>query len=426
MKILWVKAGKLLPVDTGGKIRSYNILRGLRTRNQVTLLSYYGGARDVNYERDIADRVPGAVTIHTGVPDSSAIDYVKRLANPAPYAVTKFTSLKVARKISALLADGRFDVAVCDFLSASLNFSRASGTPIVLFQHNVESALWDRQQRHEPNPMKRLAFKLEAAKMLRYERATVRRFDHVVAVSESDREIMKTMTDALRISVVPTGVDLSQYQAAKGQPATRPLVIFLGSMDWEANIDAVEYFCLEIWPRVRAAVPDARFRIVGRNPHPRVTRLASESVEVTGTVPSVIEHLKEAAVVVVPLRVGGGTRLKIFEAMAMGKAVVSTSIGAEGLDVHHDRDILLADAAESFADATIALLRDRELCERIERAACDLAAQYDWSVIAEQFEAVLASLANKHLKAAVRVRPSLRLRFSAEGGAATEGRPYRE
>jgi glycosyltransferase involved in cell wall biosynthesis len=328
------------------------------------------------------------------MPDSSGLasglDYLSHLPSYAPYAVTKFTSSAVQSAITTLLAGDHFDVAVCDFLSASLNFPPATNIPIVLFQHNVESALWARQQRHEPNLVKRLAYKVEAAKMLRYERAAVRRFDHVIAVSDGDREIMKTMTDESRITVVPTGVDLVRYQAAAGNGATEPLVIFLGSMDWEANIDAVEYFCAEIWPRVCASMPGARFRIVGRNPHPRVKRLASDTIEVTGTVPSVTEHLREAAVVVVPLRVGGGTRLKIFEAMAMGKAVVSTSIGAEGLDVHQNRDILLADDVGSFAGSTVALLRDARLRQRIERAASKLAAQYDWSVIADRFAQVLS------------------------------------
>ena len=393
MRILWVKAGKLLPVDTGGKIRSYNILRQLAKQHRVTLLSYYGGQRDESYENEIRNHLPDAVAVNTGAPDASGFDYLRRLASRAPYAVTKFTSPDVQRVVAGWLDDGRFDVAVCDFLSASLNFPRELRTPTVLFQHNVESALWKRQHAHEPNPLKRAVFALEAAKMLRYERAAVRRFNHLIAVSESDREIMRTMTAESRISVVPTGVDLQQYQFAAGEAAAAPLVVFLGSMDWEANIDAVEYFCRESWPRVRASVPGARFRIVGRNPHARVKRLASECIEVTGTVSSVIEHLREAAVVVVPLRVGGGTRLKIFEAMAMGKAVVSTSIGAEGLDVHADRDILLADTAESFANSTVALLGDRELRQRIELAASELAAQYDWSVIAGRFEQVLARVA---------------------------------
>jgi glycosyltransferase involved in cell wall biosynthesis len=171
--------------------------------------------------------------------------------------------------------------------------------------------------------------------------------------------------------------------------AREPIVMFLGSMDWEANIDAVEYFCHDIWPAVRAAVPSARFRIVGRNPHARVVRLAGASVEVTGTVPSVVEYLKEAAVVVVPLRVGGGTRLKIFEAMAAGRAVVSTSVGAEGLDVSSGRDLMLADEPTGFAEAVAMLLNDSERRRTLGTAAARSASRYDWPAIAVSFEQIL-------------------------------------
>lgn len=408
MRILWVKAGKILPVDTGGKIRSYNLLRQLAARQETIFLSYYGGARDETYEREIGEHLPGAITLHTPSLASNAADYLRRLPARAPYAVTKFTAPEVQRVLAQWLGERRFDVAVCDFLSASLNFPRELTTPSVLFQHNVESALWRRQASYEPNLVKRLVFKLEAAKMDAYERATVRRFQHVIAVSEHDRELMSGMTDPARLTVVPTGVDLKQYQAPGAAPdrndggtvgaaaqQRQPLVLFLGSMDWEANIDGVDYFCREVWPAVRASVPGARFRIVGRNPHTRVLKLASESVEVTGTVPSVVEHLREATVFVVPLRVGGGTRLKIFEAMAAGKAVVSTTIGAEGLDVRHGENILLADDAESFARDLVRLLADDAERVRLERAASALAARYDWTVIARTFEDVLVRVAGE-------------------------------
>ncbi|HEX7955346.1 MAG TPA: glycosyltransferase, partial [Pyrinomonadaceae bacterium] len=321
MRILWVKAGKLLPVDTGGKIRSYNLLRQLAARQETVLLSYYGGARDETYEREIQEHLPGAVTVHTGAPGRGtlalAFDYLRRFPSPAPYAVSKFAAPEVRRLVREWDAAGRFDVAVCDFLSASLNFPRETKTPTVLFQHNVESALWRRQAGHAPDAFRRAAYRIEAAKMLRYERDAVRRFRHVIAVSDNDRDLMSEMTDPARITVVPTGVDIKKYAAGGEVDKTSEgghLVVFLGSMDWEPNIDGVEYFCREVWPRVLAAVPGARFRVVGRDPHPRVRRLASESVEVTGTVPSVVEHLRAADAVVVPLRVGGGTRLKIFEA----------------------------------------------------------------------------------------------------------------
>jgi glycosyltransferase involved in cell wall biosynthesis len=416
MRILWVKAGKLLPVDTGGKIRSYNLLRQLAARHETVLLSYYGGARDEAYEREAAEHLPGAVTVHTGAPGRGsaglALDYLRRFPSPAPYAVSKFADPRVRRLVKEWDAARRFDVAVCDFLSASLNFPAETRTPTVLFQHNVESALWRRQADHAPDLARRAAYKIEAAKMLRYETAAVRRFRHVIAVSDNDRRLMSEMTDASRITVVPTGVDIGKYSAGAGAAATDGaggvgrgsdkgggLVVFLGSMDWEPNIDGVEYYCREVWPRVLEPVPGARFRVVGRDPHPRVRRLASDSVEITGTVPSVVEHLRAADVVVVPLRVGGGTRLKIFEAMAAGRPVVSTTVGAEGLDVTHGEDILLEDEAEGFAASVVSLLKDGGRRGGLGRAAAALAARYDWSVIALRFEEVLARAAGREVSA---------------------------
>jgi polysaccharide biosynthesis protein PslH len=395
MRILWVKAGKLLPIDTGGKIRSYNLLRELARQNDVALLSYYGESPDAEYDAEIRRRFPETETICTGVPEASAFHYAAHAISAAPYAVAKFTSRAVRERVDDLLSSGRIDVAVCDFLSASANFPRAFHTPCVLFQHNVESVLWRRQATHEPNPIKRVAFAIESWKMARYERTTVARFPHVVAVSDRDRDEMARMIDPSRISIVPTGVDVAQYRTAAGADAGRKTVMFLGSMDWEANIDAVEHFCRTMWPDIRTTVPDAEFVIVGRNPHARVLALASDSVRVTGTVPSVVEHLARAAVVVVPLRIGGGTRLKIFEAMAAGRAVVSTSIGAEGLDVMSGRDLLLADEDAQFARAVVELLRDNERRRALGRAAAESAARYDWPAIARQFERILHQAAQQ-------------------------------
>jgi polysaccharide biosynthesis protein PslH len=407
VRILWVKAGKLLPVDTGGKIRSYNLLRSLAGRHKVTFLSYYLGAPDHAYEGALARELPGAVAVAvpklTDTLAGQVLDYAWHLPLPEPYSVTKFTAPEVRSLLKAWMKEKRFDVAICDFLAASLNFPQTLTIPTILFQHNVESVLWHRQADFEANWLKRIVFKLEAAKMAHYESSAVRRFHHIVAVSEEDRQRMMStkLADAARISVVPTGVNLQQYRAAARSEPQRPLVVFIGSMDWEANIDGVEYFCQEIWPAVRAKLSEARFRIVGRDPHRRVRKLASDSVEVTGRVDSVISHLKDATVFVVPLRMGGGTRLKIYEAMAMGKAVVSTSVGAEGLDVHGGEDILLADDAKAFADCVIRLLSDQELRQSLEMAASKLAAQYDWTVIADRFEQVLEGVTRQVVKQTV-------------------------
>lgn len=396
MKLLWVKSGKLLPVDTGGRIRSYNLLRFLAKEHEVTLLSYYGGQYDPKYEVALKAQLAGSEVIHTAAPDSNmldrGLDYLYRFPRRQPYAVSKFTHSGVRARVTRDLSSGRFDVAVCDFLSASGNFPEQLPIPCALFQHNVESSLWQRMAAVETNPIKKWAYGIESSKMTRYEQATLAKFHHIIAVSEHDRQQMLAMNPACEISVVPTGVDTSKFSVAPPSSADPPRVVFIGSMDWEPNIDAVDYFCAEIWPSIRAQFPNAIFQIVGRNPAVKVQRLASSSVEVTGTVSSVEAYLTSASVVVVPLRIGGGTRLKIFEAMAMGKAVVSTSVGAEGLAVENGRDILLADDARSFGDAIVRLLHDASRRHEIEQAAVRLAVQYDWSQIAKQFAEVLSNL----------------------------------
>ncbi|HYW39408.1 MAG TPA: glycosyltransferase [Terriglobales bacterium] len=431
MKILWVKADKLLPVQNGGNIRTYHVLRYLSARHELTFFSYYGGLPDPDYERELQRQLPGAVAVCTGKRVLSgaerALDYLAHLGAQLPYAVSRFAHAKVQKRLQDWFREQRFDVAVCDFLDAAVNFPGRLNIPSVLFQHNVESEIWRRHAATAGNPAKKMIYRMEFRKMLRYERAVVRKFQHVIAVSANDRSIMMQWVDADRVTVVPTGVDLAQYRpdpasldpAISDPPtsdpttsdpnplaASAPLITFVGAMDWEPNVDAVEYFCSQIWPAIKAEVPQARFRIVGRNPGRRVQKWASnsnsndDSIEVTGRVPSVVEHLRQSAVIVVPLRIGGGTRLKIYEAMATAKAVVSTTVGAEGLDVHHGRDIVLADDARSFAQAVIMLLRDPELRRRYEKAAAETAARYDWPAVGERFSEVLRSVAAKKSPAA--------------------------
>ncbi len=409
MKILWVKADRLLPVQNGGNIRSYHIARHLSQRHELTFFSYYGGEKDAGYEAALRTEFPNSLALCTDKPELAswrrAADYALHLGNAVPYAISRFRSGKVRKQLNDWFAEKAFDVVVCDFLDAAVNFPDELTIPTVLFQHNVESEIWRRHAENGSGWMKKTAYGLECSKMQNYERAMVRHFDHVIAVSQNDAALMSAWTDVARISVVPTGVDLQKFRPDLSQTAASPLVMFVGAMDWMPNVDGVEYFCNEIWPKILQAVPGARFRIVGRNPVPAVQNLASRTIEVTGVVPSVVDHLSEAAVVVVPLRVGGGTRLKIYEAMAMGRAVVATTIGAEGLDVRDGEDIILADDATKFAESVVMLLRNVELRRRYERAAALSAARFDWPAVASKFEDVLerqlAFTGNAHLEVGI-------------------------
>ena len=242
---------------------------------------------------------------------------------------------------------------------------------------------------HRKDSLRKLSYSIEARKMASYETRTLQRFHHVIAVSEHDRDAMLTLSPAAPITVVPTGVDTEQYQVAPPASGNPPLVVFTGSMDWEPNIDAVEYFCREIWPAVLAAFPNARFQIVGRNPHPRVQRLASCVGRSHGNRSFrhrlfALRHCRDRS----PAH-RRRHATQDFRSDGHGKAVVSTSIGAEGLDVSPGRDLLIADDAPSFAAAILRLLREPDLRRSYEQAAAASAARFDWSQIARGFAEVL-------------------------------------
>ena len=177
------------------------------------------------------------------------LDYLAHLGARPPYAVSRFADVKVQKQLRTWFREQRFDVAVCDFLDAAVNFPGSLNLPSVLFQHNVESEIWRRHAATADNPAKRMMYRMEFRKMFRYERAAVRKFHHVIAVSENDRALMMQWVDGDRVTVVPTGVDLAEYRPdpaacrAKRSAASAPLITFVGAMDWEPNVDGVEYFC---------------------------------------------------------------------------------------------------------------------------------------------------------------------------------------
>jgi glycosyltransferase involved in cell wall biosynthesis len=332
-------------------------------------------------------------------------DAAARLFDPLPYAAGKYRSIEYGDKVESLLATGRFDLVVCDFLVPAVNMPRELPCPSVLFTHNVEAEIWRRHYEGQADPVRRFLFKQQWRRMLRFEAATVSRFDLVLAVSDTDRDTLQRLyASELQAPVftVATGVD-TRFFAPPAVPAVSPHhLVFTGSMDWIPNEDAMKHFCADILPRIRAEEPGVTLSIVGRAPTPAVQRLADiAGVEVTGRVGDVRGYIGRAAVYVVPIRIGGGTRLKIFEAMGMGKVVVSTTVGAEGLPVTHEKDVWLADTPDAFASAVVSLLRDPARRVHLERSARELVVtRYDWSAVAGQLEEALEQAAGVRAAAA--------------------------
>jgi glycosyltransferase involved in cell wall biosynthesis len=258
--------------------------------------------------------------------------------------------------------------------------------PVVHFSHNVEHVIWKRYAALEPRRLRRLLLEVEWRKFRSAEARACRRSDLTIAVSDEDQRALAALAPTAAITAVPTGVDLEYFTPAPGRERPHHMA-FCGSMDWQPNEDAVCWFADEILPRVRAAVPDATFAIVGRQPTPRVRALVDRpGITVTGSVDDVRPHVTAAALSVVPLRIGGGTRLKIFEALAMGQAVLSTTIGAEGLGLTRDREVAVADDAAALADTAVALLRDADRRHALGLAGRRLVeARYSWARVGDVF-----------------------------------------
>src|SRR5206468_9987054 len=272
--------------------------------------------------------------------------------------------------VEALLQRERFDVLFCDFLQTAVPLLHCTFRPKVVFEHNVEFQLRKRKWQVEKHPIRKMVFGTEWRKTRPLEARVSRCFDHVLTVSEEDQRTIQHEFGIDHVSTLPTGVD-TDYFRPLGNHSEPGRLAFVGSMDWDPNEDGVVWFLESIYPFIRQAVANASLVVVGRNPSSRLLALAgkSPSVEMTGWVPDVRPYLSQAAVVVVPLRIGGGTRVKIPEAMAMAKAVVSTPIGAEGLPFHDGAEIRIAEHPEAFAGAVAELLRNDSLRNVIGKAA---------------------------------------------------------
>jgi glycosyltransferase involved in cell wall biosynthesis len=273
----------------------------------------------------------------------------------------------------------------------------------VLDLHNIESLLMKRYAECVTNPLKRVYADVTWRKLWRYETTTYGRFDECLACSEEDRTIALQQAPAARVTIVPNGVDLQLGVSMEETHRISARLVFVGRMDYHANVDGIVWFSREVLPRLRAVRPDVSVQIVGGNPSPEVRRLAQPGViDVLGFVEEIGPFLREAAIVVVPLRVGGGTRLKILEALGLGKAVVSTRVGAEGIAITHGSNILIADEAGQFAESVLALLADPGWAHRLGLAGRRLVEQqYNWEAIVARLEELYrARLATRHARTA--------------------------
>ena len=392
MRILWLKTELLHPVDKGGKIRTYNMLKELKRDHHVTYLTLDDGSASAEDRKNASEYCHELVCIpHTRREKFTPGFYVELLLNlisRQPYAIKKYESPAMRREILEREQNSSFDLLVCDFLAPAANVPSSLNMAAVLFQHNVEAMIWKRHYEVQSNPIKKGYLYGQWRKMHRFERDMCRQFDCIIGVSAEDREQMKKEYGAEAVFDVPTGVDTEFFRPSGKIEASPYDLVFTGSMDWLPNDDAIRYFMREIMPLIKKRTPAVTLTVVGRNPTPALVDLSKEdpSLIITGRVDDVRPYIERASAYIVPLRIGGGTRLKIFEAMAMEKAVVSTTVGAEGLPLTNGVELLLADEPPAFADAVIRVLIDNAYAFKLgQRAAATVRKNNGWRQVTERF-----------------------------------------
>jgi sugar transferase (PEP-CTERM/EpsH1 system associated) len=397
MRILWLKTEVLHPVDKGGKIRTYNMLKELKREHHVTYLTLDDGSASADDKKNAVEYCHELVCIpHARREKFTPGFYFELLVNLVsqhPYAIKKYESRAMRCEIVEREQQGAFDLLVCDFLAPAANVPAVLTTPAILFQHNVEAMIWKRHYEVQTNPAKKAYLYGQWQKMRRFERDMCRRFDSVIAVSADDREQMKREYGAEAVFDVPTGVDTEFFRPNRAINVAPHSLVFTGSMDWLPNDDAIRYFMREIMPLIKKSVPDVTLTVVGRNPAPALVDLSKEdsSLVITGRVDDVRPYMDKAAAYIVPLRIGGGTRLKIFEAMAMEKAVVSTTVGAEGLPLTNGVELLLADEPATFAEAVVRVLTDDDYASELgQRAAAVVRENFGWRPVTDRFISLCA------------------------------------
>ena len=393
MKLLWVNTNFLHPTTKGGQIRTLEMLRQLHRRHEI----HYVAIEDPLHPEGPArakEYCARAYAFQHRVRDKRSPRFLAELAmnlfDPMPLAIRRYHPPGMGAFLQRLIETERFDRAVVDFLNPASYFPRLERG--ILFQHNVETMIWRRRAQHASDPLRRWYFQLQASRMFRFERQACRTAARVAAVSEQDARTMLELFDVTRVSAIPTGVDIEGLTPPVPPPEKTIDLVFVGSMDWLPNVDGIEWFVRDVLPLIRRQRPGCSLAIVGRTPPPSIAALGQrdERIQVTGTVPDIRPLLWSAAVSIVPLRIGGGTRLKIYESMAGRVPVVSTTVGAEGLEVHHPDDIRLADSPEAFAAACSELLANAELRRRQAAAAWELVAtRFSWEHVAGCFERIL-------------------------------------
>jgi sugar transferase (PEP-CTERM/EpsH1 system associated) len=397
MRILFVT--QIIPYPPHGGVlqRGFNLLRELGRDHEVDVLAFHHPdelppGEPVERSRATLGAFCRRVEYFPLWPKRSRLHKVAAFAAGAvytkPFSVLAHKSTRLRHRIIELCTSEPPDIVHLDTIALAPYAQHCADVPVVLGHHNIESQLMARRTKYEASSAARAYVRAQAARLERYERKYAGTFPLNITVSDADADTLRAICPMANVAVVPNGVDTEYFVPRRGEEG--PAVVFTGGMNMFANRDAVEWFLDSVWPLIKREIPDARFYAIGQRPSARVLDAAAAdlSIEAPGFVEDVRPWVARAGVYVIPLRVGGGTRLKMVDAMAQGKAMVATTVGAEGIDGEDGVHFVLADEPEAFANSTVRLLRDRGAAVRLGAAARARAEErYSWSALGQQLAA---------------------------------------
>lgn len=397
MRILFLSQVLPYPLDAGPKMRSYFVLRHLVKHHQVTLLTFI---RDTDTPENIAHLAELCHAVHTvpmrRAPLREVTSLLKSLATQKPFLITRDDIPEMKAKIGQLLNSQAFDAIHADQLwmaQYALEGQTASPKPkLILDQHNAVYLIPQRLAEEESNPLKRMILARETGLLKSYETDVCNRFDHVVWVTEEDRRAVAALspkaTEANNnppSTVIPICGDPSGVNPVTPTPDRRRIT-FLGGLHWPPNAQGIVWFAKEVFPLIRKAAPEAILTVIGKSPPPE---LDTEGIEVTGYVDDLMPYLAQTAAFIVPLHAGGGMRVKIIDAWSWGLPIISTTIGAEGIDISPPKDILIADSAADFAEAVLRVLNNPDLARNLGNAGRETVLEkYNWKTVYSKWEAI--------------------------------------
>ncbi len=398
MRILALSWWFPYPPDNGARLRVYNLLKQFSSRHQVTLAVFSREARDVYYLDSLKPYCREVYLLPGRVFHRSSLKAWMGFLSSKPRAVVDAYDPKAAARIQRIASNGRFDAAVAFEVGAAVDVApyvvAIKGIPAVL--EDLELAVLKEQSTIQRSAWGRLRYGMTWWKMRRFTAQILRRFDVcTVASVQEQANLLEIVPNYQGVEIIPNGIDVKLYEGNYGLPEPDTL-IFTGALTYEANFDAMRFFLGEVFPLLKTRRPSLKLRITGSTEGVPVDRLPlTADVTFTGYADDIRPLVARSQVCVAPMRIGGGTRLKILEAMALGVPVVSTSKGAEGLEVVPGQDLLIADEPAEFAEAVVNLLEDHSLRQTLSRKGRELVrGKYDWDIIGQQYETILRQLAN--------------------------------